>query len=114
MHVNGIQSKFAESDESVTASARACLTPMFGSKPCTVMPVFSSGQSARQAPDTYAALKSTDLIVTAGGGIMAHPSGVPAGVAALREAWDAAVAGISLTEQARKSPALAKALQAST
>jgi ribulose-bisphosphate carboxylase large chain len=113
MHVNGIQSKFAESDESVTASARACLTPMFGSKPCTVMPVFSSGQSARQAPDTYAALKSTDLIVTAGGGIMAHPSGVPAGVAALREAWDAAVAGISLTEQARKSPALAKALQAS-
>jgi 3-oxoisoapionate-4-phosphate transcarboxylase/hydrolase len=105
MHVNGLQSKFSESDESVIASARACLAPMFDSKPCTVMPVFSSGQSAKQAPGTYASLGSTDLIVTAGGGIMAHPDGVPAGVAALREAWDAAVAGISLGDYARKRPA---------
>jgi ribulose-bisphosphate carboxylase large chain len=112
MHVNGLQSKFSESDESVIASARACLTPMFDSKPCTVMPVFSSGQTARQAPDTYTGLGSTDLIVTAGGGIMAHPHGVSAGVAALREAWDAAVAGIPLTEYARNSPALTKALEA--
>ena len=50
MHVNGLQNKFCETDDSVIASARACLTPMFESKPCTVMPVFSSGQSARQAP----------------------------------------------------------------
>ena len=63
----------AEDDESVIASARACLTPMFERKPCLVMPVFSSGQSARQAPGTYAGLGSPDLIVTAGGGIMAHP-----------------------------------------
>ena len=44
MHVNGLQNKFSEPDESVIASARACLTPMFADKPCTVMPVFSSGQ----------------------------------------------------------------------
>ena len=44
MHVNGLQNKFSEDDESVIASARACLTPMFDDKPCTVMPVFSSGQ----------------------------------------------------------------------
>ena len=112
MHVNGLQSKFAESDESVIESARACLEPMFDSKPCTVMPVFSSGQSARQAPGTYAGLGSTDLIVTAGGGIMAHPNGVAAGVAALREAWEAAVAGISLADYARERPDLAKALEA--
>ena len=112
MHVNGLQSKFAESDESVVASARACLTPMFDSKPCTVMPVFSSGQSAKQAPGTYKALGSTDLIVTAGGGIMAHPDGPAAGVAALREAWEAAVAGISLADYARGRQALAKALEA--
>src|SRR6185436_15699354 len=49
MHVNGLQSKFAEADDSVIASARACLTPLFETKPCTVMPVFSSGQSAKQA-----------------------------------------------------------------
>jgi ribulose-bisphosphate carboxylase large chain len=76
-----------------------------------VMPVFSSGQSAKQAPGTYAALGSTDLIVTAGGGIMGHPNGATAGVAALREAWEAAVQGISLVDYARQRPALAKALE---
>lgn len=111
MHVNGLQSKFAESDVSVAASARACLTPMFPDKPCLAMPVFSSGQTAKQAPGTYAALGSTDLIVTAGGGIMAHPSGPAAGVAALREAWDAATAGIPLADYARGHPALARALE---
>ncbi len=111
MHVNGLQSKFAEADESVTASARACATPMFDYKPCTVMPVFSSGQSARHAPATYMALGSTDLIVTAGGGIIAHPDGTAAGVTALRQAWEAVVAGLSLTDYARDRPALAKALE---
>jgi ribulose-bisphosphate carboxylase large chain len=112
MHVNGLANKFSEPDDSVIASARACLRPLFATKPCTVMPVFSSGQSARQAPGTYAALQSTDLIFTAGGGIMAHPSGTAAGVAALREAWEAAVEGIDLREYAAKRPALAKALEA--
>ncbi len=93
MHVNGLRNKFAEPDDSVIASARACLSPMFADKPCVVMPVFSSGQSALQAADTYAALGSTDLIFAAGGGIMGHPAGPAAGVARLREAWEAAIAG---------------------
>jgi ribulose-bisphosphate carboxylase large chain len=112
MHVNGLANKFAEPDESVVESARACLTPLFDRKPCLVMPVFSSGQSARQAPGTYEALRSTDLIVTAGGGIVAHPDGPAAGVAGLRDAWDAAVAGIPLADHAREHPALARALEA--
>jgi ribulose-bisphosphate carboxylase large chain len=112
MHVNGLQSKFSESDESVIASARACLTPMFADKPCITMPVFSSGQSAKQAPGTYAGLGSADLIVTAGGGIMAHPDGPAAGVLGLREAWEATLAGVPLSDYARERPALAKALEA--
>ncbi|MGU3495421.1 ribulose-bisphosphate carboxylase large subunit family protein [Xanthobacteraceae bacterium A53D] len=111
MHVNGIANKFSEEDDSVIASARECLTPMFPEKPCTVMPVFSSGQSARQVPATYAALKSTDLIMTAGGGIMAHPDGPGAGVRSLREAWDATVAGVSLEERARTHKELGRALE---
>ena len=111
MHVNGLQNKFSEPDESVIASARACLTPMFDDKPCTVMPVFSSGQSARQAHATYAALQSTDLLMTAGGGIMAHPDGPAAGVRSLRVAWDAAIAGIPLEEHARTHPELGRALE---
>ena len=93
MHVNGLRNKFSETDESVIASARACLAPMFADKPCIVMPVFSSGQTPAQVPDTWRALGSTDLIYAAGGGIMAHPKGPAAGVAALRDAWDAATAG---------------------
>lgn len=92
MHVNGIGNKFAESDESSIASARACLTPMFAEKSCIAMPVFSSAQTPRQAAPTYQALGSVDCIVTAGGGIMAHPGGAGAGVIAMREAWDAALA----------------------
>jgi ribulose-bisphosphate carboxylase large chain len=111
MHVNGLANKFSESDESVIASARACLTPMFDAKPCTVMPVFSSGQSARQAAGTLAALGSTDLIFAAGGGIMAHPGGPAEGVRALREAFDAAMAGVPVERYASTHPSLAAALQ---
>jgi ribulose-bisphosphate carboxylase large chain len=112
MHVNGLANKFSEPDDSVIESARACLTPLFDDKPCTVMPVFSSGQTVKQAPATYAALRSPDLIYAAGGGIMAHPDGPAAGVAALREAWEAAIAGVPLADHARTRPALGKALQA--
>ena len=111
MHVNGIANKFWESDDSVIASARACLTPMFASKPCRVMPVFASGQSAKQAAPTWAALKSPDLLFCAGGGIAAHPDGVASGVQALRDAWDAAMAGVGLEQAARESRALRLALE---
>ena len=49
--------------------------------------------------------------MTAGGGIMAHPGGPAAGVRAMREAWEAAVAGIPLEEHARTHPELGRALR---
>lgn len=112
MHVNGLRNKFSEPDDSVIASAKSLLTPMFADKPCIAMPVFSSGQTVAQAADTYAALGTADLIYAAGGGIMAHPQGVAAGVGALREAWDAAIAGIAPADHAQTHPALAVALEA--
>ncbi len=108
LHVNGLRNKFCESDESVIASARECLTPLLDGY--TVLPVFSSGQWAGQAPDTYQALGSLDLLYLAGGGIMAHPDGPAAGVASLREGWEAALAGIPLAEYAQTHPALRGAL----
>ena len=75
------------------------------------MPVFSSGQSARQAAGTLAALGSTDLIFAAGGGIMAHPGGPAEGVRALRESFDAAMAGVPAERDAATHPSLAAALQ---
>ncbi|QOT78035.1 ribulose-bisphosphate carboxylase large subunit family protein [Cupriavidus basilensis] len=108
LHVNGLRSKFWEPDESVLCSARACLSPFAGVP--AVMPVFSSGQWAAQAPDMYRQLQSTDLMHLAGGGIIGHPDGIRAGVASMREGWDAAVAGKSLDSDALTHPALARAL----
>ena len=111
MHVNGLQNKFSESDNSVIASAKSLLTPMFQAKDCIAVPVFSSGQSAVQPPETYRRLGSTDLIYTAGGGIMAHPDGPAAGVQSLRDAWEAAINDIPADDYARDHPALARALE---
>lgn len=111
MHVNGLQNKFSEGDDSVITSAKAQLTPMFEGKPCTAMPVFSSGQSAVQPPETYRRLGSSDLIYAAGGGIMAHPGGPAEGVQSLRAAWDAAIAGVRAEDYAENHPALARALE---
>ena len=111
MHVNGLANKFAETDESVVRSARSCLKSLFDDRPMTVMPVFSSGQTVRQAAGTYGALGTADLIHASGGGIMAHPQGPAAGVAALRLAWDTAMAGRSLADAARDDPALRQAME---
>lgn len=108
LHVNGIRNKFCESDESVVASARECLTPLLGGY--TVMPVFSSGQTAAQAADTYEALGSADCLYLCGGGIIGHPLGIAAGVESVREAWSAAMQGIPLAQHAAAHPALAAAL----
>lgn len=111
MHVNGLRNKFSEDDDSVIASARSCLSPMSEQSACIAMPVFSSGQTVSQPPDTYAALRSLDLIYAAGGGVVAHPDGVGAGVQSLRESWTATVAGIPLGTYAKDHPALALALE---
>ena len=112
LHCNGIANKFWEPDESVIASARECLRPMFDvpGRGCEVLPVLASGQTARQAPATYAALGTTDLLFAAGGGIMAHPGGIAAGVRSLHQAWQAAAAGIPLETFAASNQELRAAL----
>ncbi|MDX8533728.1 ribulose-bisphosphate carboxylase large subunit family protein [Mesorhizobium sp. VK25A] len=114
MHVNGLSNKFCEQDETVMASAHACLTTMFGraDRPDTVMPVFSSGQTAVQAGETRDRLGSNDFIYCCGGGIMAHPGGPAAGVQSLHDAFDAAAAGIPARDYAANHPELEAALQA--
>ena len=112
LHVNGLQNKFCEPDDSVVASAKECLTPMFkrADRPDTVVPVFSSAQSAVQAEETWRRLGTDDLIYCCGGGIIGHPDGVEAGVRSIHEAWQAAKDGIPAREYARSHPALAVAL----
>ena len=109
LHVNGIQNKFWETDDSVVSSIEACLTPMYDHK--TVLPVVSSGQWGGQAFETYRRTKTVDLLYMAGGGIMAHPMGAAAGVTALQQAWKAAVGGLSLEEAADQYPEFKRSVE---
>jgi ribulose-bisphosphate carboxylase large chain len=99
LHVNGLQNKFWEPDDSVVRSIKALLTPMFGGY--CAMPVVSSGQWGGQAPETYRLTQTVDLMYLAGGGIMAHPSGPAAGLRALQQAWEAAIKGVPLHDYAQ-------------
>jgi ribulose-bisphosphate carboxylase large chain len=104
IHVNGIDNKFCESDDSVVRSIKSCLEPLLGGM--SVLPVVSSGQWGGQACETYRRTGTVDLLYMAGGGILAHPGGPAAGVGSLRKWWEAAVEGLGLEEAASKYPEL--------
>lgn len=108
VHVSGLGSKFYETDDEVAGNIRSLQAPLGDTVP--VLPTLSSGQTVRTPGPTFDAVGSTDLLMLAGGGIVGHPGGPGAGVAALRAAWDAARAGVPLDEAARSAPALAQAL----
>ncbi len=109
IHVNGLANKFWEPDDSVVQSIQACLTPLFSGY--QVMPVVSSGQWGGQAPETYRRCQTVDLIYLAGGGMMAHPDGATSGCRAIRQAWEAAVAGVSLQDYAAEHTELRRSIQ---
>ena len=109
IHVNGIQNKFWESDDSVVRSIEACLKPLLGG--FEILPVVSSGQWGGQAPETYRRTQTIDLLYMAGGGIMAHPGGPAAGVLALQQAWEGAVNGLRVEEIAQQYPEFAQSVK---
>jgi ribulose-bisphosphate carboxylase large chain len=113
LHVNGLKNKFCESDDSVVRSIQSCLTPLFSGDGVDdrAMPVVSSGQWGGQAPDTYSRTGTIDVIYLAGGGVMAHPGGPPAGTRALRQAWEAAVTGVPLETYAETHAELRQSIE---
>ncbi len=108
LHTNGVDNKFSESNETVFRAIRDCLMPMLDGYP--VLPVLSSAQWAGSAEKTFSAVKSTDLLHLAGGGIIAHPGGAQAGVLSMQQGWQAAVEGIPLARFAEKHPELQLAI----
>jgi ribulose-bisphosphate carboxylase large chain len=108
LHTNGLRNKFTESDASVIASVKACLTPFLGGH--ELMPVISSGQWAGQTVDTYRAIGSVDLMYLCGGGIVGHPAGIEAGVKSVQQGWEAALAGEELEAYAESHRELREAL----
>lgn len=114
LHVSGLGSKFYETDDEVAANVRSLLEPLGNT--IGPVPTLSSGQNVTTAAPTYEAVRSTDLLMLAGGGVAAHPDGPAAGVHSLRDAWTAAVDGVPLERAAElaadaSDPALLHALQ---
>ncbi|KQQ80598.1 3-oxo-isoapionate-4-phosphate decarboxylase OiaX [Aureimonas sp. Leaf324] len=109
--INGIAAKYWEPDDSFLRSYHALRRPLFrdDDRP---LPVVGSGQWGGQAPATYAAVGSTDLLYLCGGGVVSHPMGPAAGVRAVRQAWEAAVAGVDLDAYAADHPELAASIRA--
>jgi ribulose-bisphosphate carboxylase large chain len=109
LHTNGLRNKFCESDPSVINSIKACQTKDING--AFVMPVISSGQWAGQVVDTYKAIGNMDLMYVCGGGIVAHPGGIEAGVKSIHQAWEAAAKGESLEHYALTHAELNEALE---
>lgn len=109
--INGIGVKYWEPDESFVESFKAVTTPLFDASDCA-LPVAGSGQWGGQAPETYHRTgRTTDLLYLCGGGIVSHPGGPAAGVHAVQQAWQAAVADIPLETFAKDHPELAASLR---
>ena len=108
--INGIRVKYWEPDESFVESFKAVSTPLFDETDCP-LPVAGSGQWGGQAPETYQRTgRTTDLLYLCGGGIVSHPGGPAAGVRAVQQAWQAAVADIPLDVYAKDHPELAASI----
>jgi ribulose 1,5-bisphosphate carboxylase large subunit-like protein len=109
--INGIGVKYWEPDDSFVESFKAVTTPIFSPADCC-LPVAGSGQWGGQAPETYRRTgRTVDLLYLCGGGIVSHPDGPAAGVRAVQQAWQAAVADIPLVDYARTHPELARSIE---
>lgn len=108
--INGIGVKYWEPDDSFVQSFKAVTTPLFDPSDCP-LPVAGSGQWGGQAPETYRRTgRTTDLLYLCGGGIVSHPGGPAAGVRAVQQAWEAAVADIPLDVYAKDHPELSASI----
>lgn len=107
LHVGTAVGKMAETKEEVLANVKACIEPMGDIKP--VLPVASGGLHPGMVTKLVEYF-GNDVVIQAGGGIHGHPDGTVKGAMALRQAVDAAVAGIPLDEYAKTHGELAKAL----
>ncbi|WP_245314277.1 3-oxo-isoapionate-4-phosphate decarboxylase OiaX [Rhizobium sp. R634] len=108
--INGIRVKYWEPDDSFVSSFEAVSTPLFDAADCP-LPVAGSGQWGGQAPETYQRTgRTVDLLYLCGGGIVSHPGGPAAGVRAVQQAWQAAVASIPLEVYAKDHPELAASI----
>ena len=102
--INGIGAKYWEPDDSFVQSFADVSRPIF-SPADRPLPVVCSGQWGGQAFETWRRTgQSLDLMYLGGGGIHGHPNGPAAGIRAIRHAWQAAAAGLTIQQAAAENP----------
>jgi ribulose-bisphosphate carboxylase large chain len=108
LHVGTVVGKMSETKEEVLDNIDALKSIMKGFR--KVMPVASGGLHPSLIPalmDTF----GRDFIIQAGGGIHGHPNGTVAGAIAMRQAVDAVLKGLDLSEYSKTHLELKKAIE---
>ena len=108
LHVGTVVGKMFETREEVAENCRALREELYHMK--TVLPVASGGLHPGLVP-ALIDFFGKDFAIQAGGGIHGHSDGTVAGAKAMRQAVDATLRGISLSEYAKTHRELASALE---
>lgn len=108
LHVGTVVGKMFERREEVEENCEALRMEMHGLK--QVLPVASGGLHPRLVP-ALIEFFGKNFVIQAGGGIHGHRDGTVAGAKAMRQAVDAALEGIPLSEYAKTHRELETALQ---
>ncbi len=108
LHVGTVVGKMFETREEVEKNCEALKEEMDGLK--RVFPVASGGLHPGLVPDLVAFF-GKDFIIQAGGGIHGHRDGTVAGAKAMRQAVEATLDGVPLSEYAKTNSELEIALK---
>jgi ribulose-bisphosphate carboxylase large chain len=108
LHVGTVVGKMFETREEVRENCEALKEEMDGLKP--VLPVASGGLHPRLVP-ALIEFFGKDFVIQAGGGIHGHGDGTVSGAKAMRQAVDATLEGLSLSEYAETHRELEIALR---
>ncbi len=108
LHIGAVVGKMSETGEEVEENREAIISEMDDLR--RVLPVASGGLHPGLIP-ALLDFFGRDFIIQAGGGIHGHRDGTLAGAKAMRQAVDAALEGITLTEYARGHKELETALE---
>jgi ribulose-bisphosphate carboxylase large chain len=108
LHVGTVVGKMSETKEEVSENVEAVTSMHGGLK--KVLPVASGGLYPGLVPDLIKFF-GNDFVIQAGGGIHGHPNGTISGAKAMRQAVDATLQNVSLSEYAIDHRQLQEALK---
>jgi ribulose-bisphosphate carboxylase large chain len=108
LHVGTVVGKMSETREEVSENCEALRTELDDLK--EVLPVASGGLHPGLVPSLMSFF-GKDFVIQAGGGIHGHSGGTVSGAKAMRQAVDATLQDVSLTEYAETHKELQRALK---